>query len=40
MVFAGLAVGVAVGAFNGFFVAFLRLQSIVVTLRRCFWFAG
>jgi ribose transport system permease protein len=32
--FAGVAllIGTAVGAFNGFFVAFMRLQPIVVTL--------
>lgn len=34
--FAGLAVGGVVGAFNGFFVAVLRLQSIVVTLSAMF----
>ena len=37
---AGLAIGVAVGAFNGFFVAFLRLQSIVVTLSTMFLVRG
>ena len=39
-VIAGLAVGVAIGAFNGFFVAFLRLQSIVVTLSTMFLVRG
>lgn len=39
-VLAGLAVGVAVGAFNGFFVAFLRLPSIVVTLSTMFLLHG
>jgi ribose transport system permease protein len=37
---AGLTIGVAVGAFNGFFVAFLRLQSIVVTLSTMFLVRG
>ena len=37
---AGLTIGVAVGAFNGFFVAFLRLQSIVVTLSTMFLVHG
>ncbi len=36
----GLAVGAAVGAFNGFFVAFLRLQPIVVTLATMFLVRG
>ena len=39
-VVAGLAVGAVVGAFNGFFVAFLRLQSIVVTLSTMFLLHG
>ncbi len=39
-VVAGLAVGVAIGAFNGFFVAFLRMQSIVVTLSTMFLVRG
>jgi ribose transport system permease protein len=29
---AGIAIGMLTGAFNGFFIAFLRLQPIVVTL--------
>jgi ribose transport system permease protein len=33
---AGVGIGVATGAFNGFFVAFLRLQPIVVTLSTMF----
>jgi ribose transport system permease protein len=36
----GLAVGGAVGAFNGFFVAFLGLQPIVVTLSSMFLVRG
>ena len=40
VVFAGLAVGAAVGAFNGFFVAFIGLQSIVVTLATMFLVRG
>ncbi len=40
VVFAGLAVGAAVGAFNGFFVAFVRLQPIVVTLATMFLVRG
>jgi len=36
----GLASGAAVGAFNGFFVAFMRLQSIVVTLSTMFLVRG
>ena len=40
VVFAGLAVGAAVGAFNGFFVAFMRIQPIVVTLATMFWCAA
>ena len=31
---AGVCVGMATGAFNGVFIAFLGLQPIVVTLRR------
>lgn len=38
--FAGIAVGMATGAFNGFFVAFLRLQPIVVTLSTMFILQG
>ena len=37
---AALAVGSAVGAFNGFFVAFVRLQPIVVTLSSMFIVQG
>ncbi|HWA45861.1 MAG TPA: ABC transporter permease [Hypericibacter adhaerens] len=37
---AALAIGGLVGAFNGFFVAFLRLQSIVVTLATMFIVQG
>ena len=37
---AALAVGGAVGAFNGFFVAFVRLQPIVVTLSSMFIVQG
>ncbi len=37
---AGLAIGGAIGAFNGFFVAFVRLQSIVVTLSSMFIVQG
>lgn len=37
---AGLATGAAIGAFNGFFVAVLRLQSIVVTLATMFLVRG
>ncbi len=37
---AALAVGAAVGAFNGFFVAFVRLQPIVVTLSSMFIVQG
>ncbi len=36
----GIAVGMGVGAFNGFFVAFLRLQPIVVTLSTMFIVQG
>ena len=36
----GLAAGAAVGALNGFFVAFMRLQSIVVTLSTMFVVRG
>jgi ribose transport system permease protein len=36
----GLAAGAAVGAFNGFFVAFMRVQSIVVTLSTMFLVRG
>ncbi len=37
---AGIAVGAAVGAFNGFFVAFVGLQPIVVTLSSMFLVRG
>jgi ribose transport system permease protein len=37
---AGIAVGMATGAFNGFFVAVLRLQPIVVTLSTMFIVQG
>jgi ribose transport system permease protein len=36
----GIGVGVATGAFNGFFIAFLRLQPIVVTLSTMFIVQG
>ncbi|WP_342640090.1 ABC transporter permease [Rhodoligotrophos ferricapiens] len=36
----GIAVGMATGAFNGFFIAFLRLQPIVVTLSTMFILQG
>jgi ribose transport system permease protein len=37
---AGIAIGCAVGAFNGFFIAVLRLQPIVVTLSTMFILQG
>lgn len=37
---AGLGIGMAVGAFNGFFIAVLRLQPIVVTLATMFIVQG
>ncbi len=37
---AGIGIGMAVGAFNGFFIAFLRLQPIVVTLSTMFIVQG
>jgi len=40
MVVTGIAIGAVVGAFNGFFVAVLRLQSIVVTLSTMFIVTG
>jgi ribose transport system permease protein len=40
MAFLAIGVGAAVGAFNGFFVAFARLQSIVVTLSTMFLVRG
>ena len=36
----GIGVGMAVGAFNGFFIAFLRMQPIVVTLSTMFILQG
>ncbi|MEM1114816.1 MAG: ABC transporter permease [Pseudomonadota bacterium] len=36
----GILVGMTVGAFNGFFIAFLRLQPIVVTLATMFIIQG
>jgi ribose transport system permease protein len=39
-VLAGLAAGATVGAFNGFFVAFMRMQPIVVTLATMFLVRG
>ncbi|MEJ8573510.1 ABC transporter permease [Microbaculum marinum] len=36
----GISIGVVTGAFNGFFVAFLRLQPIVVTLSTMFIVQG
>jgi ribose transport system permease protein len=38
--FAGIAIGAAAGAFNGFFIAILRLQPIVVTLATMFILQG
>ena len=38
--FVGIAVGAAVGAFNGFFIAVMRLQPIVVTLSTMFILQG
>lgn len=40
MVFVGIGVGAAVGAFNGFFIAFMRLQPVVVTLASMFIILG
>ncbi len=40
MVFAGLGIGACVGAFNGFFIAFMRLQPVVVTLASMFIILG
>jgi ribose transport system permease protein len=37
---AGIAIGMLTGAFNGFFIAFLRLQPIVVTLSTMFIIQG
>ena len=36
MVLTGIAIGGLVGAFNGFFVAYMRLQAVVVTLASMF----
>jgi ribose transport system permease protein len=36
MAFSGIAIGGLVGAFNGFFVAYMRLQAVVVTLASMF----
>ena len=36
----GVAIGMVTGAFNGFFIAFLRLQPIVVTLSTMFILQG
>lgn len=38
--FAAIAIGGLVGVFNGFFIAFLRMQSIVVTLASMFIIQG
>jgi len=38
--FIGIGIGMLVGAFNGFFIAFLRLQPIVVTLSTMFIVQG
>lgn len=38
--FVGIGVGMCVGAFNGFFIAFMRLQPIVVTLATMFIIQG
>jgi len=40
MCVAGLGMGAAVGAFNGFFIAFMRLQPVVVTLATMFIILG
>jgi ribose transport system permease protein len=40
MCVAGLGIGAAVGAFNGFFIAFIRLQPVVVTLATMFIILG
>ena len=40
MCLAGLGIGAAVGAFNGFFIAFMRLQPVVVTLATMFIILG
>ena len=40
MCIAGIGMGAAVGAFNGFFIAFMRLQPVVVTLATMFIILG
>jgi ribose transport system permease protein len=40
MTLAGIAIGGVVGAFNGFFIAFMRLQPVVVTLASMFIILG
>ena len=40
MCIAGLGIGAMVGAFNGFFIAFMRLQPVVVTLATMFIILG
>ena len=40
MTVVGLAVGALVGAFNGFFIAYMRLQPVVVTLASMFIILG
>lgn len=40
MAFVGLGIGACVGAFNGFFIAFMRLQPVVVTLASMFIILG
>ena len=40
VVLAGILIGSAAGAFNGFFIAFMRLQPIVVTLSTMFLLRG
>jgi len=40
MCLAGLGIGAFVGAFNGFFIAFIRLQPVVVTLATMFIILG
>ena len=40
MVFVGIGVGGLVGAFNGFFIAYMRLQPVVVTLASMFIILG
>ncbi|MGD9536717.1 MAG: ABC transporter permease [Alphaproteobacteria bacterium] len=40
MAFAGVGIGTVVGAFNGFFIAYMRLQPVVVTLASMFIILG